>query len=508
MATKQPKLVDSNLFLGSGLEAKKLYRILQSSLSYIDSIKEFQATVFKGPSVFIPREIEQALCLNGKYIFYTKPNPSLVLEALSKVERTIRLKYHFKDNKPRDINLKFYIKSIWNPPANILLDFVFSSLRRNVQTRLNKLEKSLTSPKATFQAKSISNFLCGNRYLLKITDKNLGLAVITVDWYKEQIQVHLSNPKAYLVSNLDIDELIEKLQAILQSSTWPDWIALWLQSTTYELPSFYIIPKVHKSPWKSRPIIPSHSWITSRASEIVDYFLQKLLPKFPWVLDSTKTFINKLREETNCLQDTWLISGDVTSMYTNIPPKEAFLICSSLLKEVDLEDASLEAIISLLRFVLRNNYFSYQGTTYKQISGLAMGTSCAPIIANLYCASKEVDLARYCQSNNYFYSRYIDDIFSTFRGTKEALQTFLNKVQLGPLEITWTYSKVSMNFLDVQVYSLQGRLATTIYRKDLNKYLYIPFSSAHPIAAKKAFIKAERSRLRLICSEEEDYYNA
>lgn len=83
-------------------------------------------------------------------------------------------------------------------------------------------------------------------------------------------------------------------------------------------------------------------------------------------------------------------------MYTNIPPKEAFLICSSLLKEVDLEDASLEAIISLLRFVLRNNYFSYQGTTYKQISGLAIGTSCAPIIANLYCASKEVDLARYC----------------------------------------------------------------------------------------------------------------
>lgn len=65
-----------------------------------------------------------------------------------------------------------------------------------------------------------------------------------------------------------------------------------------------------------------------------------------------------------------------------------------------------------------------------------------------------------------------------------------------------------MNFLDVQVYSLQGRLATTIYRKDLNKYLYILFSSAHPIAAKKAFIKAKRSRLRLICSEEEDYYNA
>jgi hypothetical protein len=53
-----------------------------------------------------------------------------------------------------------------------------------------------------------------------------------------------------------------------------------------------------------------------------------------------------------------------------------------------------------------------------------------------------------------------------------------------------------MHFLDVLVYAREGRLATCIYRMELNEYLYIPFSSAHPIAVKKAFIKAGRSRIR------------
>jgi hypothetical protein len=189
-------------------------------------------------------------------------------------------------------------------------------------------------------------------------------------------------------------------------------------------------------------------------------------------------------------------------MYTNIPPKEAFTICSSLLKTIDLEGASLKSICSLLRFVLQNNFFQYEGTTYHQVSGLAMGTSCAPVIANLYCAVKEVELRkRYPQ---YYYGRYIDDIFTTFKGTEEALQAYLETIQLGPLKITWEYSMTSMHFLDVLVYAREGRLATCIYRKELNKYLYIPFSSAHPIAVKKAFIKAERSRIRSICSEEDD----
>jgi hypothetical protein len=141
-----------------------------------------------------------------------------------------------------------------------------------------------------------------------------------------------------------------------------------------------------------------------------------------------------LRQRISTLQGTWIVSGDVTAMYTNIPPKEAFKICLSFLKKVDLEDASLESICSLLRFVLKNNYLQYQDTTYKQISGLAIGTSCAPTIANLYCAAKEVDLVKNLQCN--YYSRYIDNIFLTFQGTKIELQDYLQNIQLRPLKIT------------------------------------------------------------------------
>ena len=45
--------------------------------------------------------------------------------------------------------------------------------------------------------------------------------------------------------------------------------------------------------------------------------------------------------------------------------------------KLDIED------ISLLNFVLSNNYFVYNDTIYKQIHGFAMGSPVSPVVANL-----------------------------------------------------------------------------------------------------------------------------
>lgn len=39
----------------------------------------------------------------------------------------------------------------------------------------------------------------------------------------------------------------------------------------------------------------------------------------------------------------------------------------------------------------------------------------------------------------------------------------------------------------------------------MNKFLYIPWSSAHPLTVKKAFVKAELTRFMTICSQERYY---
>jgi hypothetical protein len=195
-------------------------------------------------------------------------------------------------------------------------------------------------------------------------------------------------------------------------------------------------------------------------------------------------------------------------MYTNIASKDACTIVNSLLKRhsADLEGCSIEGITDLLKFVLSNNYFSYEGWTFQQISGLAMGTSCAPVVSNLYCAFFEKALLqRYSKIT--FYRRYIDDIFLIFKGTEADLRNLFNTFEIKGLKITWESSNTSMHFLDVLVFKQKNSIATTVYRKWLNKYMYIPWSSAHPISVKKAFVKAERTRLRTICSNDQDFYD-
>lgn len=65
-----------------------------------------------------------------------------------------------------------------------------------------------------------------------------------------------------------------------------------------------------------------------------------------------------------------------------------------------------------------------------------------------------------------------------------------------------------MHFLDVQVRINNESLVTPIYEKNLNKHIYIPFSSAHPLSVKKGMVKAERMRFRYICSDERDWLAA
>ena len=43
-------------------------------------------------------------------------------------------------------------------------------------------------------------------------------------------------------------------------------------------------------------------------------------------------------------------------------------------------------IIPCLKFICDKNYFGYNNLTYRQTDGLAMGTSVAPLLANIYLA--------------------------------------------------------------------------------------------------------------------------
>jgi hypothetical protein len=54
-----------------------------------------------------------------------------------------------------------------------------------------------------------------------------------------------------------------------------------------QLPYFYILPKVHKIPWKTRPVLSGINTVNERLSKWIDYHLQQVLHLCPAYLKDT-----------------------------------------------------------------------------------------------------------------------------------------------------------------------------------------------------------------------------
>jgi len=173
----------------------------------------------------------------------------------------------------------------------------------------------------------------------------------------------------------------------------------------------------------------------------------------------------------------------------------------------------------LLEVVMSANCFEFNGKFYRQTTGVAMGTSCAPAFANLSLGLKELGTL-VAQSREerqkhglMFYVRYIDDIFLIFKGTKAALESWLEDFtpRLEPYTITWEIRscKEATPFLDIEFFFRQGfgpmGIQSRVYRKRMNHHQYIPWSSAHPQTVKRAFVKAELTRFMIISSHKDLY---
>ena len=85
--------------------------------------------------------------------------------------------------------------------------------------------------------------------------------------------------------------------------------------------------------------------------------------------------------------DEVMVSLDVVSLFTAIPVNKA---CEYIRDKFNNDNTlhlrtSLNShdIISLLEFILSNNYFVYNNCIYKQIHGCAMGSPVSHIVANL-----------------------------------------------------------------------------------------------------------------------------
>jgi hypothetical protein len=166
----------------------------------------------------------------------------------------------------------------------------------------------------------------------------------------------------------------------------------------------------------------------------------------------------------------------------------------------------IHLILELLRWVLTNNYIYFEDSIYLQLEGTAMGTPIAVVYSNLVLAYLE----RSCHDlHPQFYSRFIDDLFVICDNRNQALQivqafnSHHPKLQLDPASVTIETSGIYLD-LTISINNLD-KIDFKLYQKAINKYLYIPPMSNHPISMLSNIITQELKRYCLYCSSNTDF---
>ena len=120
--------------------------------------------------------------------------------------------------------------------------------------------------------------------------------------------------------------------------------------------------------------------------------------------------INTLNNIGQFSNEVLLVTLDVTSLYTNIPHKDGIQACSDLLDRRTNPTIKTTRLCDLIRLILTNNTFTFNGQHYRQINGTAMGPKMAPSYANLFMGKFEQEALATVP--------WVPEVFSPARRTK------------------------------------------------------------------------------------------
>ena len=213
------------------------------------------------------------------------------------------------------------------------------------------------------------------------------------------------------------------------------------------------------------------------------------MKQLPAYLKDTTQFLNQI-DDIPVQNDTWLVTVDVKSLYTNIPNDEGIQACYEAWHQQEIKDPQhppAEVLRHLLEMVLKLNTFEFDGKHYLQKFGTAMGSKLAPAYANTFMGKLEKTILDNSPLKPTYYHRFIDDIIMIWPHSEDDLKNLITHMNQANRSIQFTYecSQKEVVFLDVVVYKKDTHkdgdtLQTRTHIKPTNKQLYVREDSHHP----------------------------
>ena len=349
-------------------------------------------------------------------------------------------------------------------------------------------------------------------------DKGRGTVIMNKTDYIEKMEDILKDNTKFLEIGSPtfqpIFKIVDKINRLLKEfkdqktiteSTYKD---LYCSGSSYGV--LYGLPKIHKENLPLRPILAAYNNPNYRIAKYLVPLLQPHTCNDYSLLNSANLVPDVLTQDV----DLYMVSFDVTSLFTNIPLHETINI---LLEKLFQNDTSLFHGFNkgdfkrLLEIAVQDTHFIFNNKVFKQVDGVSMGSPLGPIMANAFMCSFEERMLDECPLHfrPLSYKRYVDDTIAFFR-TKEAAERFLEYINGLHPNIQFTIEHEHNNqlpFLDILITRTDRGFNTNVFRKRTFTGQGTNFYSSCPLNFKLNSISTLINRAYTLCSNWENFHN-
>ena len=252
--------------------------------------------------------------------------------------------------------------------------------------------------------------------------------------------------------------------------------------------------KIHK-PVKDGvpPFRPILSVIGTPTYKLSNFFAPLLTPLTlnEYTIKDSFSFAEEL---LNYDSNLVMASFDVESLFTNIPLQETNDLCVErfLNDKPNIDGFTITDFHELLTVTMSESLVLFDGTYYKQIYGVPIGSPLLPTFANSFLSYHEQIWLKNCpcEFKHVIYKRYVDDTFLLFR-SKDHIGKFRCYLNCQHLNIKFTSEigeRNSISFLDIKIRRVSNRFSTSIYHKVTFSGVFTNFESFVPVSFKSNLI--------------------
>ena len=141
----------------------------------------------------------------------------------------------------------------------------------------------------------------------------------------------------------------------------------------------------------------------------------------------------KMLKETSIQNNELMIKFDIESLYPNVPVTEAINLAVDLISERNKIEKFTKIrkneLFILFNLAVKNLQFRFYQNYFCQIDGVAMGSPLSPILADLFvCKLEEDHILNTQEFKIKKWGRYVDDIFTIIKGSKEHVIMILDSI--------------------------------------------------------------------------------